>query len=97
MTDFKVTDEAVSAALDCQPFTYRNSAQRAWQELNLSEPDRVLFVRSVIEAALPVMFERAGFTNTEELNELIAGRGGWVSGLELDGDTVTLYRIKEPK
>lgn len=86
MTDFKVTDEAVEAA-----------AKGIASVMGVPYQQLEHHARAAIDAMLPVMFERVGFTNTEELNELIAVRGGWVSGLELDGDTVTIYRLKEPK
>lgn len=53
--------------------------------------------RKIITAALGAWVVPAGFTNSEEMRELLAGRGGWVSGIELDGDTHTLYTLRQEK
>lgn len=78
MTPPDVSDAAVEAAR----VAYGNS---------MPDQERM---RAAIAAAVPHLLEQIGFTNSEEYRELKAGRGGWVSGLELDGDTVTLYRLR---
>ena len=54
-------------------------------------------MRAALTAALGAWVARTGFTNSEEMRELLAGRGGWVSGIELDGDTRTLYTLRQEK
>lgn len=96
MTDFKVTDEAVEAGEQAL-----NLLREETPYQHLSDD---LIVREIIEAALPVMFERVAFVNPvllnavtehnflDKVNHKVRLRYEPKNSLE-----IPLYRIKEPK
>lgn len=92
MSEFKIPEAAVEAA----DRAGKEFAETHTMSMFASVADMQReCARRTVQAAFAEALVPAGFTNTEEFRELRAGRGGWVSGLELDGDTITLYTIKE--
>jgi len=106
MNDFKITNEAVEAALFCTPID-ADGDEKAMpiDYLKMGTPEQLdqakMIMRAALEAALPVMFEQFGWVGTdaesgytrifETERELSRHAGNdWFSA-------APLYRLKDPK